>query len=89
MINKLKMPNTENQEPVSLSGTVFSYKFFGGRNTTMKNYGSKKKKRRAEYLERETRRKMKQEGLKNHYSVMKDKNSTIEAMAAIMGISLK
>ena len=55
----------------------------------MKHYGSKKKKRRAEYLERETKRKMGQEQLKNYYSVMNDKNSTIEDMAAVMGIPLK
>jgi hypothetical protein len=55
----------------------------------MKNYGSKKKKRRAEYLERETRRKLEQERLKNYNRVMKDKNSTIEDMAAVMGIPLR
>lgn len=53
----------------------------------MKQYGSKKKKRREEYLQRETKRKMERERLANYNKVMRE--GDIEQMAAVMGIKLR
>lgn len=54
-----------------------------------KNYGSKKKKRRAEFEAREFKRQQEKKRIENYNQIMKDKNSTIEDMAAAMGIPLK
>lgn len=49
-----------------------------------KDYGSKKKKRYAEYLIRQ-----KQRDIKKRQSIIADKNSSIEEFASAMGIKLR
>ena len=55
----------------------------------MKNYGSKKKKRRAEFESLKFKREQERKRVENYNRVMRDKNSTMEEMANVMGISLK
>lgn len=55
----------------------------------MKDFGSKKKKRRAEFEARKLKKDMEKKRIENYNRVMRDKNSTIEEMAAVMGIPLK
>jgi len=55
----------------------------------MKNYGSKKKKRRAEYEAREFKRQQEKKRIENYNRINRDKNSTMEEMAAVMGIPLR
>lgn len=51
------------------------------------NYGSKKKKRKAGYLNRKLKRDMEKKRIENYNKVMRE--GTIEEMAAVLGIPLK
>ena len=53
----------------------------------MKDYGSKKKKRRAEFEARKFKREQEKKRIENYNKVMREGN--IEQMAAAMGIPLK
>jgi hypothetical protein len=53
------------------------------------NYGSKKKKRRAEFEARKFKREQERKRIENYNKVMRDKNSTLEEVAAVMGIPLR
>jgi hypothetical protein len=55
----------------------------------MKDFGSKKKKRRADFEARKFKREQERKRIENYNRVMRDKNSTMEEMAAVMGIPLK
>ena len=55
----------------------------------MKDYGSKKKKKYAEYKVRKLKRDIEKKRIENFNNVMNDKNSTIEDMARVIGIQLK
>ena len=55
----------------------------------MKDYGSKKKKRRAEFEARKFKRQMGKKRIENYIRVMNDKNSTMEDVARVMGIPLE
>ena len=55
----------------------------------MKDYGSKKKKRRAEFEARKFKREQKKEEMQTLNRIMRDKDSTIEDMAKAVKIPLK
>ena len=55
----------------------------------MKDYGSKKKKRRAEFEARKFKREQKKEEIETFNRIVRDKNSTIEDMAKALKIPLK
>lgn len=55
----------------------------------MKDYGSKKKKRRALYEERKKKRKLQNERLEEFNKILNDPKSSIEDIARIFGIRLK
>ena len=55
----------------------------------MKDYGSKKKKRLTEFEKRKLKRDMEKKRIENYNKVMRDKSSTIEDMAKVMGIPLR
>lgn len=55
----------------------------------MEDFGSKKKKKRAEFEARKLNREKERKEIENYNRIMNDENTTMEELAAVMGVKLK